>query len=424
MNIVFVTTELATLNNSSGGLASFTANMAKIFAENGHNVSIVLSRTKKEDIEFEKGIEVITLHVPMKKWLQIDKLSKIICKFIRKIDKKNEDDIRRTIMDLYKSRQVKKVIQRLNDREKIDIIHYCNHGSFSRLSKKEIPYVVRISGFGNIWRGGANIPGGSINYKDNPLPLQDRLERRAIKKSKYIITPSYLLSGIVKENFGLDATVLESPFVLKLQEWDYSVYEKYSLNRKKYIIHYGSLRCAKGTHIVAQLVKELLYLYPDIHMVLAGNNEELIDEKGNKIKAAEYVKKSAGKFSDRVIYAGRLVREQLYPLIQNAELCLLPSRIENLSNACIEAMAMGKIVVATDGASYEQLIEDKISGFLCERDNAGSFLNAINLALNMGIEEKTRMKEKTMKIVERLNPEKVYKQYLEFYEKVIRDWHT
>lgn len=422
MNIVFVTTELAAANNSAGGLASFTANMARIFAEHGHHVSIVLARTKEEYIEFEKNIPVISLYIPMKKWIKIDRLSKVICKFNRNFDKRNEDDIRRTIMNLYKGRQVKKVIQQLNKNEKIDIIHYCNHGSFSRISEKGIPYVVRISGFGNIVKRGANTPDGSINYKDNPLRLLDKLERIAIKKSEYVITPSHLLADILKENFRMDAAIIESPFVLKRQEWDYTVYEKYSLSQKKYIIHYGSLRYAKGTHIVAQLVENLLRLHTDIYVVLAGNNEDLVDEKGNKIKAAEYVKKNADKFSDRVIYVGRLAREQLYPLIQNAELCLLPSRIENLSNACIEAMAMGQIVVATNGASYEQLIEDGISGFLCERDNSDSFLNAIGRALNMSTEEKEEMKSKAMKTIERLAPEKIYKQYLQFYEKVIREW--
>ena len=104
----------------------------------------------------------------------------------------------------------------------------------------------------------------------------------------------------------------------------------------------------KGTHVVAQLANELLREYSEIYLVLAGNSEELLDKNGKKIKADEFVKKSAGEFADRVIYAGRLVREQLYPFIQNAELCLLPYRMDNLSNACIEAMAMGKIVIGTD----------------------------------------------------------------------------
>lgn len=419
MNIVFVTTELADANNSAGGLASFTANISKIFAANGHHVSIVLATTKEQQIKFIQNISVFPIYVPMKKWKKINFFSKKICKFI----KYDEDDVRRTVMNLYKGRKVKKVIREIDKKEKIDVIHYCNHGSFSRISPKGIPYAVRISGLINICKGGANTPGGSLNYKDNPLSLIDKLERRAIKKSKYVITPSYLLADIVKENFKSNVTVLESPFVLKEEEWDLSAFDAHSLGEKKYLIHYGSLRYAKGTHIVAQLAERFLFLHPNLYIVLAGKNEDLIDESGNKIEAAEYVKKYAGKYADRVIYLGRLVREQLYPIIQKAEICLLPSRIENLSNACIEAMAMGKVVVATNGASYEQLIENSVNGFLCERDNPDSYLEAINVALNLSAEEKKGMELKAVKTIERLEPQRIYEQYLNFYMEVITEWH-
>ena len=140
------------------------------------------------------------------------------------------------------------------------------------------------------------------------------------------------------------------------------------------------------------------------------------------MSADELVRKKAGEYSNRVIYAGRLVREQLYPLIQYAELCLLPSRIENLSNACIEAMAMGKIVVATNGASYEQLIDDRVSGFLCERDNPASYLKAVDEVLAMSTEERNKIGLKAIEVTKRLEPQKIYEQYLAFYEKVIREW--
>lgn len=125
---------------------------------------------------------------------------------------------------------------------------------------------------------------------------------------------------------------------------------------------------------------------------------------------------------DRVIYIGQIVREQLYPVIKNAECCLLPSRIENLSNACIEAMAMGKIVVATNGASYEQLIDDRVSGFLCERDNPASYLKAVDEVLAMSTEERNKIGLKAIEVTKRLEPQKIYEQYLAFYEKVIREW--
>lgn len=420
MHIVFVTTELAGFNHSSGGLASFTANMARIFAEHGHHVSVVLSATRKEHIELGNHIVVRSSYIPMQTWTKMDKIAKFICKLNKNVSKR-DGDIRIAIMKLYKTRQVKSAIREIGRREKIDMIHYCNHGSFSRISNKKIPYVVRISGFLNIWQEGADTPDGSIRYEDNPLSWGDRLENRALRKSRYVVSPSYFLAGILQENLGIKATVIESPFVLNKEGWDYAVFHKYLL-KKKYVIHYGSLKYLKGTHIVAQLAEKLLRQYPDLWIVAAGRDGELVDEKGNKIKSSEFMKQSAGEFSGRVLYAGALPREQLYPLIENAEVCLLPSRVENLPNACIEAMAMGKIVVATNGVSFEQLIEDRVSGFLCERDNPDSYFHAIQQALAMSAEEKSNMELRAREAIERLNPEKIYKQYLAFYEKVIEEW--
>ena len=159
---------------------------------------------------------------------------------------------------------------------------------------------------------------------------------------------------------------------------------------------------------MAEIAEKFLEQYPDFYLVLTGKSEYLFDEIDGNMSADELVRKKAGEYSNRVIYAGRLVREQLYPLIQYAELCLLPSRIENLSNACIESMAMGKIVVATNGASYEQLIDNKISGFLCERDKPKSYLQAINKALSMSFYERQQMELRAVEATKRLEPQKVY----------------
>ena len=418
MHIVFVTIELASKNSSSGGLASFTANMAKIFSQYGHHVSIILASTKEQNIEFSSDVDIYSLFVPLQKWKRIDYISKILGKLFSI----ENDSIRKTLVNLFKARQVKNAIQRINKKDKIDIIHYCNHGSLNLLSPKRFPYIVRISGYLNIWMGGANILNGSLKYIDNPLSPKDKLEEYTIKKSRYVVSPSNLIASITRENLGVTPVVIESPFILELKKWDHTIFEKFNLKGKKYIIHYGTLSYLKGIHIVEQIAKKFLCQHKNYHIVLSGNNCELYKENNSIVRADELVKRSAGEFSDRVIYAGRLVREQLYPLIQNAELCLLPSRIENLSNACIEAMAMGKIVVATDGASYEQLIDDGISGFLCQRDNSDSFLKAINKVLDMSVEEKEQMELKAIEVTKRLEPQSIYQQYLNLYKKVIREW--
>lgn len=48
MHLVIVTEELATSNHPAYGLASFSANLARIFRKNGHKVTIVLVTTKKK----------------------------------------------------------------------------------------------------------------------------------------------------------------------------------------------------------------------------------------------------------------------------------------------------------------------------------------------------------------------------------------
>ena len=235
------------------------------------------------------------------------------------------------------------------------------------------------------------------------------------------MSPSNVLAETGREYNGIDPVVIESPFVLYKDDWDYSVYDVLARG-KKYIIHYGRLGYLKGTHIIAHIAKRILEKYSDFTILLVGNSTEMVDEKGNSVLAHKLVQAEAEEYSDRVIYAGVLVREQLYPLIQNAQLCLLPSRIENLSNACIEAMAMGKVVVATNGASYEQLIDDKVSGYLCERDNPESFLQAVEEVLSMDLDAKRQMELAAARQVERLAPDVIYQKYNEYYQKVIHEW--
>lgn len=415
MHLVIVTEELATSNHPAYGLASFSANLARIFRKNDHKVTIVLVTTKKEDILFDEDIALKYAYVEKILWDKFDDIGKMVSV----LTDENHDEARRFLVNLHKAELVKKMIDEIKAEEDIDIIHACNVCSLSLGFGYDIPYVVRISSFQNMWDG-MELPEAITEYKQNPVSIKDKLEIFTLKKARYIMSPSNLMASIVKEHMGMDATIIESPFSLNKENWNYDVYNVFK--GKRYIIHYGRLGYVKGTHIVAEIAKPLLERYPEFVILLAGDYLEMLDDQGERYPAYEVVQKRAGKYAERVIYVGRLVREELYPLIQNAELCLLPSRIENLSNACIEAMAMGKIVVATDGASFEQLIDDRVSGFLCERDNPESFLQAVEEALNMEKEKKQDMIENAFKRIQQLSPKVIYEKFLKYYEKVMHEW--
>ncbi len=417
MHLVIVTDELATDMSASGGLGAFTANLARIFQGNGHKVTVVLSTTKAEKPVFDAKISLRNIYVEKSIWESFAHIAGALSNVEKREDK---DELRKFMVNVYKSEQVERVIEEINKKEKIDIIHACNLSALPFSLHHDIPYVVRISSIRAL-KENAEFPEGCREYDEGTLSVRIRLENAAIRKAKYVVAPSNLLAAFLKEQMGVAATVIESPFLLEEGGWDYTVYDSLAKG-KRYIIHYGKLGYLKGTHIVAGIVGDILRRYPDISILLVGQDSEMLDEDGEKIAAHELVKKCAGEYSDRVLFAGRLVRKQLYPLIQNAELCLLPSRIDNLPNACIEAMAVGTTVVGTDGASFEQLIDDRASGFLCKRDDKDSFLQAVKEALEMEADARKKMVRKASERVRQLAPDVIYQKYLAFYQRVIREW--
>lgn len=417
MHLGIVTTELASCNCSSGGLASFTANIARIFKEKGHKVTIILVTTKKEEIIFDEDICLRNVYVEKSIWERFDSNAEVISS----IWDGDRDEIRKSMVNIYKSELVRKTVEEIHKKKKIDLLHVCHLNSLGLALGDNIPYVVRLSSYMNLWDG-AELPVAKIEYGERQLSIQDKLDVYVLKKARYVISPSNLLAEIGRQNIGIDPAVIESPFVLDRSSWDNGIYDSL-VKGKKYIIHYGRMSYTKGTHIIARISRRFLEKYPDWLLVLAGSSNEMKCSEAETVKAHELVIRSAGKYADRVIYAGCLVREQLYPLVQHAEICLFPSRIENLSNACIEAMAMGKIVIGTKGASFEQLIDDRISGFLCERDNPDSFMQAVEEAVAMDEKARRQMLANAAMRMKELAPDTIYEKYNAFYQKVIREWN-
>ena len=415
MHIVFVTNELATEKNASGGLASFTANMARIFAAKGHRVSIILFSTKEIDLTFDPDIALINVFVEKKVWQRTDKFAKIIG--IGKDELRNT--IRRNLVNIEKSYYIRKKILEIDKKNKVDIVHYCNLQAPALLASRKIPYVVRLSSFTRIyWK--ACEEKFSLEQKKYPATMLIKLEELALKRAKHVISPSTLVAGITEDIIGVKPDILESPFILDKGKWNDSVY-KQKLKDKKYILNYGRLSYIKGTHIVAETVYQLLKEFPDYYLVMAGGSEELYDkESGEMITFDELVKRRAGEYGERVIYLGQLVREELYPVIEHAQVCWFPYRLDNLPNATIEAMAMGKVVVGSE--CLDQLIEDRVSGYIGKGENPDVYFRLLREALSMDADAKENMLARAKTQIERLNPDKVYKNYLQYYENVIQEW--
>lgn len=414
MNIVFVTTEYTSKKQSSGGLATFTRNVAGMFAAHGNNVRVLLVTTKAEEHDSDEGVVLENLYIRKEDWEEMDYLTSLYG------DEFNFDHnkLRANIVDVMKSRLVRDKLEELNRTQKIDIVHFCNHGALFRLVK-DIPYVVRISGLYNIVLGNANTIDGSVLY-NHQEEIRDVVETHYMKKSQNVICPSHVMERTCRDEFGITCKVIQSPVcIMDKNDWDFSVLES-QIGPQKYFLYFGTINFFKGLGVLMNLVHDLLSKYFDYVFVLAGR-DIMVEHDGKEKFGSEFIKECAKEHSDRVIALGSLISEQLFPVISKAELCILPGRIENLSNACLEAMAIGKIVVATKDASYEEIIDDGIDGFLCERDNAKSFFDVINHVMNLSDEERASIYQRIRQKISKLTPSEAYSTYFDYYQSIIEN---
>jgi len=104
---------------------------------------------------------------------------------------------------------------------------------------------------------------------------------------------------------------------------------------------------------------------------------------------------------DRVKFSGWVEKDQLVHYYQEANIFVLPSRHEGMSNALLEAMAMGLPIVASDIAGNEELIIQGDQGYLFSSNNIKELRRVLkkiiideDLRSNLGTQSRNKIENK------------------------------
>jgi len=106
---------------------------------------------------------------------------------------------------------------------------------------------------------------------------------------------------------------------------------------------------------------------------------------------------------------------QLYNLV---DLVLLPSLWEGLSNAILEALASGKIVISTNVSDINQIITDGTDGFLVEVDAVAEMAEKILLIRHMDQAGQLAMEEAARNLGEKFGPVVYYNEFIKMLNSV------
>jgi glycosyltransferase involved in cell wall biosynthesis len=335
MRIAFATPEFVTENHFDGGLANYLNRVSTTLARLGHDVHIVTLSTKNED---ELNHEGVTVHRVMLKpgWHVANRLTRY--------------SLSTTLHWLNFSTQTYRKLKQLHRRQPFDLIQYPNYSSCGLFS---IPllrttHVIRAS----------SQPGWNTSVKLDST-ITKHLEALQYKLTRNVYAPSRALQQMLS-----DARLIRTPFFFETQAWDSTVYDQF-FRDKQYVLYFGRFQLHKGFHTLARALPRFLNQHPDAHVVCVGRDMET--SLGSSMAA--FARAQCNGFGERLMIMESLPHARLYPVIAGARLVVLPSLIDNLPNACLEAMGLGKVVIGTDGTSFEELITDGVNGFLVPSDN-------------------------------------------------------
>jgi glycosyltransferase involved in cell wall biosynthesis len=133
----------------------------------------------------------------------------------------------------------------------------------------------------------------------------------------------------------------------------------------------GRLQRWKGMHVLLAAMPQVLQKYPDAHCVIVGGKHDL-EPDYEELLSKQIVDL---QLSDRVIMAG--LQRNVPEWVQAMDIFVHASDKEPFGIVIIEAMALGKPVIAGNAGGPTEIITDGVNGLLTPYDDANALAQAI-----------------------------------------------
>jgi glycosyltransferase involved in cell wall biosynthesis len=201
------------------------------------------------------------------------------------------------------------------------------------------------------------------------------LERSQTRHSARVISPSRVLAHEVAHHWKLSerAVAIVPTGIRPLRAQGPLPGD---LHDRQYLLYFGRLERRKGVDTWIEALPTVLARCPGIHAVFVGQD---MGVDGTPVQ--ELARRWCTADFGRLHFFPALPQGQLFPIVAGARMVIMPSRFESLANSCLEAMALGRPVVATLGTGFAEIITDCVDGFLVPAGEPGRLAEKVCWAL-------------------------------------------
>jgi len=141
------------------------------------------------------------------------------------------------------------------------------------------------------------------------------------------------------------------------------------------IVFAGTVSERKGIRQLVEAMPRIVAEVPHARLEVYGG--EVINPKPKAPLTPQLQAMLNGEVSEHVSWKGRVPRSALPRAIQRASVCVYPSHIEAMPIAWLEGMASGKAVVASQTGPGPELIDNGVTGILCDPHDPSSIAEAL-----------------------------------------------
>jgi PEP-CTERM/exosortase A-associated glycosyltransferase len=215
---------------------------------------------------------------------------------------------------------------------------------------------------------------GSLRYR-----LTRMLETRALKRANHVFTICEgLRSDIVARGIPA-AKVTVIPNAVDIESFDpggqpdEALKAQLGLTGATVAGFIGSFYAYEGLDLLLQSLPQILARLPDVRVLLVGG--------GPQDAALKAQAQSLG-VADKVVFTGRVPHQEVQKYYDLVDVLAYPRHSMRLTELVtplkpLEAMAQGRLLVASDVGGHRELIQDGVTGMLFRAGDAQSLADAI-----------------------------------------------
>jgi glycosyltransferase involved in cell wall biosynthesis len=136
--------------------------------------------------------------------------------------------------------------------------------------------------------------------------------------------------------------------------------------RNLQVLYVGRMERRKGVETLIDAMPNVLRAFPGAEVRLVGQDDPSGPGGSSMTTYLRGRSRELGLPDGAVHFTGRVDRFDLPGVYRDAAVCVIPSLYENFPYTCLEAMASGCAVVASDAGGIPEIVTNEVDGLLVQ----------------------------------------------------------